>query len=72
MNQQKGPGRMPGKVLSCVSVSEAKISEDEIPTNFAQLAVPASQAQLLSLFTESYLYPSKHGSSDIMLPIGLS
>jgi hypothetical protein len=75
---------MPGVVLGCASLREVKISKDSRPTGVAQLAVPASQAQPLSLLVKSYLYSpnimsppwvlSVHlsVSADITLPILLS
>jgi hypothetical protein len=37
-SQQEGPGAMPG-VLTCASLSEAKISKDERPTSVAHLSL---------------------------------
>ena len=57
-SQQEAPGPtgMPRKVHSCVSLSEAKIGEDTRPTSVVQLALQASQAHLLSLIMEFFLY----------------
>ena len=41
----------PGEVLSCASLREAKISEDERPTSVTQPAVPASQALFVILWS---------------------
>ena len=58
-SQQKGHRGMPGEVLGCASLREAKISEESRPTSIAQLAVPASQALSLSLCGVLFI-PSKH------------
>jgi hypothetical protein len=46
------PPGTPGEVLCCASLNEAEISEEVLQSY--------KQAKPLSLFTESYLYPSKH------------
>ena len=82
MNQQDGPRGSPREVLGSVSLSESKISKDLRPTSIAQLAVPTSQAQPLSLSIESFRYPLQTScvlhrsclsrasvSADITLPI---
>ena len=56
-----GPGQKEGpagisEVLGCASLSEAKIREDVRPARAAQLALPSSQAQPLSLSIESFIY----------------
>ena len=58
-SQQKGHRGMPGEVLGCASLREAKISEESRPTSIAQLAIPASQALSLSLCGVLFI-PSKH------------
>ena len=63
--QQEGPRRTPA-VLSCASLREAKIREDERPTGIAQLAVPASQALSLSLHGVLFI-PSKHHVSSMCM-----
>lgn len=52
----EGPGGIPGEVLDCTSLSEAKISEDSRPTSVAQLVLPASQARPPPQCIGSYLY----------------
>ena len=55
-SQQEGPTRMPGEVLNCASLRQAKISGETRPTSVAQLAVPASQALFPSVY-RVLLYP---------------
>ena len=57
------PTGMLGKVLSCASLREAKISKDWRPTSTAQLAVPASQALSLSLHGVLFILSKHHVSS---------
>ena len=47
---------MPGEVLNCASLRQAKISGETRPTSVAQLAVPASQALFPSVY-RVLLYP---------------
>jgi hypothetical protein len=54
---------MSGEVLHCAFLIKVKVSEDERPTRFAWLAVPASHVQPPSLSVQTYLYSLKtsHG-----------
>ena len=52
-SRQEGPAGTPG-VLSCAPLREVKISEDLRSTSVAQLAVPASQALSLALWSPIY------------------
>jgi hypothetical protein len=54
---------MPGEVLGCASLGEAKISENSRPTSIAQLSVPASQALSLSLCGILFIPSKLHWSS---------
>ena len=57
VSQQKGPEQtgMPGEVLACASLREAKNTEDMRLTSIAQLALPESP-KLFSQSVKSYVY----------------
>ena len=64
MSQQEGPG----DILSCASLSEAKIREDSSPATIAQLALPAGKPSPAPIMLLSPIHsPSKHHVSSMCL-----